>query len=246
MKNDSVELPGQQTLLACWNALARLSPGSRLVQLKGSVAAVFPSWLPLNNAILLGGHDTVSAAAEASSVARLYKEAAVPAWALWRPTQTSDLDTADVANELGALKRDTTTLVMRASLSSRFRRRDAVLPASIAAVAGFDDDVQLGAGDLGVYEAVPGLSGWALLDEGVVVTAAWSFLHGSDCGVYAVETAARSRRRGFARSLMEHVLADAQERGATTATLQSTRMGQALYESLGFTAAGRYEEWICQ
>ena len=31
--------------------------------------------------------------------------------------------------------------------------------------------------------------------------------------------------------------------GARTATLQSTRMGQPLYESLGFQPAGRYEEW---
>jgi hypothetical protein len=45
---------------------------------------------------------------------------------------------------------------------------------------------------------------------------------------------------------MEHVLADAQHRGARTATLQSTRMGLPLYNSLGFAPAGRYEEWISQ
>jgi len=43
---------------------------------------------------------------------------------------------------------------------------------------------------------------------------------------------------------MEHVLADAQRRGARTATLQSTRMGLPLYESLGFEPVGRYEEWV--
>ena len=42
---------------------------------------------------------------------------------------------------------------------------------------------------------------------------------------------------------MEHFLADAHRRGARTATLQSTRMGQRLYESLGLEPAGRYEEW---
>jgi hypothetical protein len=45
---------------------------------------------------------------------------------------------------------------------------------------------------------------------------------------------------------MEHILASAQARGAATASLQSTRMGQPLYESLGFKPAGRYEEWIWQ
>jgi hypothetical protein len=45
---------------------------------------------------------------------------------------------------------------------------------------------------------------------------------------------------------MAHVLADACHHGARTASLQSTRMGQPLYESLGFAAVGRYEEWISQ
>jgi hypothetical protein len=99
---------------------------------------VFPSWLPLNNAVLLGAHDSRS---------------------------------VDV------------TVSALACLPVDFLRSDAAVPASIAAVA------------------------------------------------------------GFGRTLMEHVLADAKARGATTATLQSTRMGQTLYESLGFTAAGRYEEW---
>ncbi len=40
------------------------------------------------------------------------------------------------------------------------------------------------------------------------------------------------------------MLAGAQAQGAQSASLQSTRTGQPLYESLGFTAAGRYEEWL--
>jgi hypothetical protein len=44
---------------------------------------------------------------------------------------------------------------------------------------------------------------------------------------------------------VEHVLADAWHRGARTASLQLTRMGQRLYTELGFRAVGRYEEWIC-
>jgi predicted acetyltransferase len=76
------------------------------------------------------------------------------------------------------------------------------------------------------------------------VAATWSFVEGADCGLYTVGTVPAMRRRGFARALVEHVLADAQRAGARTATLQSTRMGQPLYESLGFEPVGRYEEWI--
>jgi ribosomal protein S18 acetylase RimI-like enzyme len=85
-----------------------------------------------------------------------------------------------------------------------------------------------------------------LLQDDVAVAGTWSFLHERDCGIYSVGTLPQWRRRGLARSLMEHVLADAHSRGALTATLQSTRMAQRLYESLGFEPAGRYEEWVAQ
>jgi ribosomal protein S18 acetylase RimI-like enzyme len=79
---------------------------------------------------------------------------------------------------------------------------------------------------------------------GVAVAGAWSFEHGRDCGIYTVGTMRNWRRQGLARMLVEHVLADAQRRGARTASLQSTPMGQHLYRSLGFEPAGRYEEWL--
>jgi hypothetical protein len=48
----------------------------------------------------------------------------------------------------------------------------------------------------------------------------------------------------MAASLIQHVLAHAYRRGARTASLQSTSMGEGLYRSLQFTAVGRYEEWV--
>lgn len=55
---------------------------------------------------------------------------------------------------------------------------------------------------------------------------------------------ATRRRRGLARALMLHVLADAWHKGARTASLQSTRTGRPLYAGLGFRPVGRYEEWV--
>jgi GNAT superfamily N-acetyltransferase len=78
------------------------------------------------------------------------------------------------------------------------------------------------------------------------VSSAWSFRHGTDCGIYAAETVPGWRRRGLATALLRHVLGVAEAEGARTATLQSTRMAQGVYESLGFVAAGRYEEWARQ
>jgi len=82
-----------------------------------------------------------------------------------------------------------------------------------------------------------------MVHDGLAVAGAWSLLHEQDCGVYAVGTVPGWRRRGPARILVEHVLADARGHGARTATLQSTRIAQQLYQSLGFEPAGRYEEW---
>jgi len=51
-------LPGEDTLTASWHALAHLSPGGHVSRLDRYVAAVLPSWAPLNNAILGGAcHD---------------------------------------------------------------------------------------------------------------------------------------------------------------------------------------------
>jgi hypothetical protein len=43
---------------------------------------------------------------------------------------------------------------------------------------------------------------------------------------------------------MRHLMAEALACGARTVTLQSTRAGHGLYQSLGFAAVGRYEEWV--
>ena len=93
-------------------------------------------------------------------------------------------------------------------------------------------------------DGVPGLDGWVCLYDGAAVAGAWSYLHGTDCGLYAVGTVPHLRRRGLAAVLLEHVLADAYRRGARTASLQSTPMGVPLYRAFGFTAVGRYEEWV--
>jgi GNAT superfamily N-acetyltransferase len=232
-------LPGQETLLACWTALARLSPGARIHHDPAAAAAVFPSWTPLNNAIVLGGPGLTAA----NRVASVYREAGVDLWALWLPSRVTDLDAPDRVGEIGALKRDTTTLVMRATLPAGLRHDGRVVRTSIATATRAGDE-PVPVADLGEPDRVPGLNAWALVHDGQAVAAAWTFVHRSDCGIYAAGTVPAMRRRGFARALGEHALADAWRAGARTASLQSTRMGRPLYESLAFEAVGRYEEWV--
>ena len=236
-------LPGQSTLLACWSTLARTSPGAGVLHSSAVAAAVFPSWAPLNNAITLNAHDGAAAAA-AARLRSIYAHAGVDVWALWVPSRATDLDAPDDVGEVDGLTRDTTTLVMQATTSPGPRLHEGVVRASIAAATRAAGDAAVPARELGEPETAPGLMAWAMVADDVAVAGAWSFLHDGDCGIYAVGTVPEWRRRGLARALVEHVLADARHRGARTATLQSTRMGQGLYASLGFEPAGRYEEWI--
>jgi GNAT superfamily N-acetyltransferase len=237
-------LPGEETLIECWEALTQLSPAARMINTSAATAAVFPSWAPLNNAILQIAPDDRKAEDAVSQLIACYTEAGVATWALWVRSDITNLDAPDIGPEISDLKRDTTTLVMHATLSSGRQRHGNVVRTSIATATRAGDQPVRRA-DLEPPDDIPGLTGWVMLHENVAVASAWSFLNGRDCGIYTVGTQQEWRRRGFARALMEHVLGDAWRRGARTASLQSTRMGEPLYISLGFQAAGRYEEWLC-
>jgi GNAT superfamily N-acetyltransferase len=239
----SSELPGQATLLACWASLTQLSAGARLVDSPWAHTAVFPAWVPLNNAILRHAEDSQARSAAVAAVRDVYAESGVEAWAVWVPSQVTDLDAPDPVPEIAGLERDTTTLVMQRSLSADLRATGIVRRTSVA-TATRATDAEVPVADLAPPDGLPGLSAWVLVHGEAAVAGAWSFLHDEDCGIFTVGTAPAGRRHGFARALVEHVLADAWGSGARTATLQSTRMGQPLYERLGFTAAGRYEEWV--
>lgn len=243
MTSRVVALPGEETLIGSWSALTELSPAARMINSSAAIAAVFPSWAPLNNAILHIAPDDGAAEDVISQLTACYTEASVATWALWIHSGITDIDAPDTGPEISGLKRDTTTLVMHATLSPTRQLHDGVVRTSIAtAMRASDEPVRRT--DLEPPDDVPGLTGWVLLHESVAVAGAWSFRNGRDCGIYAVGTQLEWRRRGFARTLMEHILADAWRHGMRTASLQSTRMGQPLYISLGFRAAGRYEEWL--
>jgi ribosomal protein S18 acetylase RimI-like enzyme len=244
VSDSGTALPGQETLLASWTALAETSPQARVTRSATSTIAVFPAWEPLNNAIV---SDSALAAASpiAAELAAVYTAAGVDGWALWLPSRTPNLDAPDDIIAVDGLNRDTTTLVMRAPLRPGLSRHDGVLRASVVAAA-LAGDEPVAVADLGDPETSPGLAAWVLVQDGDAVAGAWSFRHGTDCGIYAVGTAPTWRRRGLATVLMQHVLAVAEQDGARTATLQSTPMAQGLYESLGFVAVGRYEEWVPQ
>ncbi|MDA0160674.1 GNAT family N-acetyltransferase [Solirubrobacter ginsenosidimutans] len=67
--------------------------------------------------------------------------------------------------------------------------------------------------------------------------------HGEDCGVSFVATVPQARRHGLATQVMRSALADAQNQGLTTITLQATELGERLYQQLGLRRLGPMELW---
>src|SRR5262245_42007211 len=101
-------LPGEQTLIGSWRALTQISPGARMINFPAAIAAVFPSWTPLNNAILLTPHDDLAIATVVSQLITIYSGAGVNSWALWMRSKITDLGSPDAGREVSGLQRDTT------------------------------------------------------------------------------------------------------------------------------------------
>jgi GNAT superfamily N-acetyltransferase len=213
------------------------------MQTRTSFAAVFPSWGPLNNAILLDPPSTDTASEAAAELSDVYGSAGVMSWALWIPSPALDLDAPDTVSAVHGMARDTSTLVMTRDLPAGLPSHPAVVRTTVQA-ANLAGDEPIPADGLPHADDASDVHAWALLFDEYAVAGAWTFRNGDDVGVYAVGTAPGWRRRGLARSLILHVLADAYDRGARTATLQSTRMGEELYALLGFQPVGRYDEWV--
>jgi GNAT superfamily N-acetyltransferase len=239
----TTELPGQPTLTASWQALAQLSLGARVVMTPTRITAVFPSWAPLNNAVMLDRPTPRSATASARELAAVYRSAGIKSWALWIPSSATDPRSPDLVSTVDGMVRDTTTVVMTLTLAHDLPPDAHVVRTSIEAAARATDE-PIRSDQLDASDHVPNLDGWVLVHDGRAVTGAWSYLHGKDCGVYALGTVPDWRRQGFATRMMHHVLGDVHRRGARSASLQSTLMAQQLYLSLGFIPVGRYEEWV--
>jgi hypothetical protein len=127
-------LPGEDTLLGSWGALAADSPGAHLLYTRTSFAAVFPEWDVLNNAILLDPPSTESAKAAALELADVYTSVGATSWAMWVPSPQVDFGSSDTLVTVDGMRRDTTTLVMTAHLADGMPSHPGAL-ATTAAVA---------------------------------------------------------------------------------------------------------------
>jgi ribosomal protein S18 acetylase RimI-like enzyme len=79
--------------------------------------------------------------------------------------------------------------------------------------------------------------GWR---DGRPLTTALGYRSGSTIGIYSVATVPEARRRGYGAAMTREIIRAGIAMGCDAAVLQSSPMGLAMYESLGFRTVVRY------
>lgn len=84
---------------------------------------------------------------------------------------------------------------------------------------------------------------YAIGDPADPDAAAFISTHAGNAEVCFVATKAERRGRGLASELLRHALREAQAAGCETTTLEATKLGQPVYERMGFRVLGELQMW---
>ncbi|MBI4874019.1 MAG: GNAT family N-acetyltransferase [Acidobacteria bacterium] len=86
--------------------------------------------------------------------------------------------------------------------------------------------------------------GWVGYRDGLPVTTAATLTAGGAIGLYSVATLPECRRHGYAEAIVRHALSQAG--GSGPYVLQSTPIGHALYERMGYRGVGRFTIYVAE
>jgi GNAT superfamily N-acetyltransferase len=239
----------QQRAMRDWIAmLGGSAPDSRFLEFDGVAAAIVPSVPERSIANSVNYTDAGALAGSLERLAAAYDEAGVNAWTVWTPEFDRE---AIAALEAAGHAFDGKPLAMVLELE-RFEALD---------LGGLDYDEGGDMPTLGeINDSAYGFAegdGMAALfaahPEGVDVRIYRARLDGQtacvlatidhdrldaaggdDCGIYFVATLEDARGRGLATRLLSAALVEARRRGCATSSLQSSAMGERIYDALGY------------
>jgi ribosomal protein S18 acetylase RimI-like enzyme len=242
LTDDDLYERGARTLLASWEEYARGAVGASLERLPGVSVAVFPHEPErgvYNNALIERDLAPPTRTGAIEAMEGAYVAAGVTRFAAW----AHESDTA-LRQELESrgYTLDTRTRAMGMALSEiRVPRPEIELGS--ADWAGYLRLVELppdflSRADPDAYRIVIGRL------DGANVATALAYERDGDCGIYNVGTLEHARRRGLGTALTALLLHEARDRGCTTASLQSTPMGEGVYRAVGFRDLGRIYEYV--
>jgi GNAT superfamily N-acetyltransferase len=224
------------------------SPRGRVLELDGVTAGVMPD-VPeraVMNAVVYERPEALAGALD--GLAASYAEAGVHAWAVWVPAV--DRQAKRLLRRAGhRLEANPTAMAHELRGSERPARRALERwtgegdPALLAAIC--DRAFLFGTAFTRALSGLPpdGARVYLASLDGEPVSCLLTSDYNGNCAVDAVATVPEVQRRGLASALLGHALADAAERGCTTATLVATPMSRAIYERLGFRPLCTLQQW---
>jgi GNAT superfamily N-acetyltransferase len=223
------------------------APRSQLIRREGLVASLTPTTpqRSLFNSVYYD--DPAALAKEIDGLAESYDSQGIDAWTVWVPD--TDRQTAELLAARGhALDAEPRAMAMQlADLGPGPQAPNGVEAGPIDAPRCAElNDLAYGYGPDGFRAGLAGettIRWLGAFDGADAVGCLGTIEVGDDCLVTGVATPSEQRGRGIASWLLCRALADARERGLTTASLQATRAGAPLYGRLGFRDFGFVEMW---
>jgi GNAT superfamily N-acetyltransferase len=227
--------------------LSGASRGGRLYEHDGITAAVVPATPERSVCNAVVYDDTFSLERALEPLESLYEAAGVKAWTVWVPGQ--DREAAALLEDRGH-RLDASPAAMAIELEGFSRE-----PAGELDLDTEPDPLEIGRLNDVAYgyehqftraiELIdPGAAhAYVARVDGAPAACTVALDEERDCCITFVATLPAARGRGLAGGLITHALLDARERGCETSSLQATKMGQPLYERLGYRDLGAIEMW---
>jgi GNAT superfamily N-acetyltransferase len=228
--------------------IGRSSEGAHVIELDGVMGSVCPR-VPersLPNSVVYESQEALVAALP--ELARRYDEACIDAWTVWTPEH--DTDAAAALEEAGhALDADPAGMTMAlANLAEPeaeldHRTGDDLTPV----VASINDRAYPFEGtpfsDFTAGQPPGVMRDYVAYLDGEPVAALAILPVDGDASVWDVATLPEARGRGLAGRLLHRALWDARSEGCDMSSLQATKLGEPVYERLGYRSHGALQMW---
>ena len=221
------------------------SPGARVVEFPGVVGAVAPV-TPHRSLFNSVAYDSAGELEQAlPRLADVYAEAGVEAWTVWVPE--ADERAVELLAAAGhRIDGDPAVMCMELRDLKAPRPTDLDLDPDpqVSTLAELNDAAYGTAPDMARgLQTLPGVTLHIARLAGRPVSCVGTHdLDGDTCILY-VATLPEARGRGLARKLMALALHEARDRGATTTSLQATKLGYPVYAKLGYRDLGALQMW---
>lgn len=231
-------------------ALAEHSPGGFVAELAGGVSACVSPARPDRSVVNSVVYEEAGPLIEAiPALAVTYEDAGVSAWTVWvRPGHE---EVAAALKHAGHLL-DATPRLMAAPLAEMDLDPRAELDLdpdpSVLDLAHLND-AAYGIPAEGSFDTVlrePVDQGWhkyIARSDGRPAAGLFTRIHDADCWIGLVATVPEARGRGLASELLRRALREAREAGASTTSLESTKLGRGVYAGIGYRDIDEIQMW---